>query len=81
MSGSSAGLPLRPGNDTRVKSESDMDELMDGHTEDTPEASVESARSDGEEEETEESRKLRKKREVCSIALRCCMVIMLTQSF
>ncbi|KFY82490.1 hypothetical protein V500_10511 [Pseudogymnoascus sp. VKM F-4518 (FW-2643)] len=47
-----------------------MDELMDGHTEDTPEASVESARSDGEEEETEESRKLRKKREYNRIAQR-----------
>ena len=79
MSGSSAGLPLRPGNTTRVKSESDMDEFMDGHTEDTPEASVESAMSDG--EETEEAKKLRKKREVCSVALHCCMVIMLTQSF
>lgn len=65
MSGSPTGFPLRPGHDIRVKSESNMDEYMDGQLEGTPEASVEGgSRSDP--EESEESRKLRKKREVCS---------------
>lgn len=74
MSGSSAGLPLRPGNNARVKSEPAIDSEsyldpemnVDGLMEDTPEASLgEDAASDV--EETEEEKKLRKKREVCSI--------------
>lgn len=72
MSASSGGLTLRPGNNVRVKSESDIDpeayfdpemNVDDGFMEDTPEASVgEDTRSDV--EETEEEKKLRKKREV-----------------
>jgi hypothetical protein len=71
MSASSSGLTLRPGNNVRVKSESDIDPEayfdpetnVDGFMEDTPEASVgEDTRSDV--EETEEEKKLRKKREV-----------------
>ncbi|KFY78508.1 hypothetical protein V499_02353 [Pseudogymnoascus sp. VKM F-103] len=77
MSASSSGLTLRPGNNVRVKSESDIDPEayfdpetnVDGFMEDTPEASVgEDTRSDV--EETEEEKKLRKKREYNRVAQR-----------
>lgn len=75
MSASSAGLPL-PGTNTHVKSEFnefnefnefDMDEHTDGYMEDTREASVEDAKSNA--DESDEAKRLRKKREVCSISL------------
>ncbi|OBT64611.1 hypothetical protein VE03_06358 [Pseudogymnoascus sp. 23342-1-I1] len=68
MSGSSSGLTVRPGDDTRVKSEPIMDELMDGQ-EDTREPSYESMISEG-VEESEEAKKLNRKREYNRIAQR-----------
>ncbi|OBT83111.1 hypothetical protein VE02_09061 [Pseudogymnoascus sp. 03VT05] len=77
MSASSGGLTSRPGNNVRVKSESDIDpdsyfdpEMnVDELLEETPEPSVgEDGRSDL--EETEEEKKLRKKREYNRVAQR-----------
>lgn len=68
MSGSSAGLPLRQGKqEAHVKSEFDMDSQfnVDGFMEGTPEDDVDDAISNG--EESDETKKLRKKREVCSV--------------
>ncbi|KFY30273.1 hypothetical protein V494_08204 [Pseudogymnoascus sp. VKM F-4513 (FW-928)] len=68
MSGSSAGLPLRQANQTHVKSEFDVEEYMEEHLEDTPEADLDDMKSNA--DESDDAKKLRKKREYNRIAQR-----------